>query len=334
MPTKDLYAVLEVSSRASPEVIKASYLALIKTAHPDHGGSNPRAVALNEAYGVLSDPDKRKAYDRSRKASDGTLTIGNYVILEEIAEGGFGVTYKGRHVLNDELVCIKHCSHVSAVHDEVLIKESKSVWNLPHPGLAIMRDLQRFEDGSLALIMSYVPGPTLEQVVEKVGCIDPESCGWITERILNTLLYLHHHAVIHGDLKPQNIIVQQDTHSVVLVDFGFAQSKPVSSTKGIGYTEQFSPPEQVALKPLLPASDYYSLGKVMTYALGGGIEAVKKSRVPTSVPEPMCDFIRRVTQKNILDRPQEDEDLFDQFREVRKRSFGRARSDMKPIPGL
>jgi serine/threonine protein kinase len=326
----DPYKTLEVSSRASQLVIKAAYQALMKKHHPDHGGTKEQAQELNEAYELLSDTVKRKQYDKTKNPKGGTV-IGNYKVLEDIAEGGFGVTYKGEHVITKDPVCIKHCSMVSAAHDKILIQEMKSIWDLRHYALPVMRDLQRLDDGSLALIMSYIKGPTLEQIVEKAGKIEPESTAWIVERILNALLYLHHHGVIHGDIKPQNVIIQPDTHSVVLVDFGLAMVKPGSSDKSLGYTPVFASPEQIDGKALLPASDYYSLGMLMVYALNGG-KRMDKKEVPSNVPDPMCDFIQKITKKDILQRPQRD--LFDEFVEVRHKSFGRSRSGMKNIPGF
>ena len=326
----DPYRTLEVDKRASDLVVKAAYHALIGKHHPDHGGDERQAKRVNEAYQILSDADKRREYDREAGATSGTV-IGNYKILEEIAEGGFGVTYKGEHTMTKDLVCIKHCSQVSAAHDAVLIQETKAIWDLRHYAMPVMRDLARLDDGSLALIMSYIPGPTLEKIVEKVGKMDPETVAWITDRILNALLYLHHHGVIHGDIKPQNVIIQPETHSVVLVDFGLAMVKPGASTKSLGYTPVFAAPEQISGKTLLPASDYYSLGMLMTYALNGGKDMDKK-RVPVSVPDPMVNFITSVTRKNILERPQDD--LFDTFVKVRQQSFGRTRSGMRNIPGF
>lgn len=326
----DPYKLLEVSNRASPLVIKAAYQALMKKYHPDHGGSKKQAQELNEAYELLSDPANRKTYDKGNNDKKGTV-IGNYKVLEAIAEGGFGSTYKGEHVITKDPVCIKHCSMVSSAHDKVLIQEMKSIWDLRHYALPVMRDLNRLDDGSLALIMSYIAGPTLEQIVEKVGRIEPESTAWIMERILNALLYLHHHGVIHGDIKPQNVIIQPATHSVVLVDFGLAMVRPGSSDKSIGYTPVFASPEQIDGRTLLPASDYYSVGMLMVYALNGG-KHMDKKQVPSDVPDPMCDFIHRITKKDILQRPQRD--LFDEFVEVRKKSFGRTRSGMKNIPGF
>lgn len=326
----DPYKTLEVSNRASPLVIKAAYHALVKKYHPDQGGTKEQFQELQEAYGMLSDDSKRKAFDKKANSKTGTV-IGSYKVLSAIAEGGFGSTYKGEHLITKDPVCIKHCSMVSPAHDAVLIQEMKSIWDLRHYALPVMRDLQRLDDGSLALIMSYIPGPTLEQIVEKAGKLEAESTAWITERILNALLYLHHHGVIHGDIKPQNVIIQPTTHSVVLVDFGLAMVKPGSSEKSAGYTPVFASPEQIKGKVLLPASDYYSVGMMMVYALNGGKHMGKKI-VPSNVPDPMAEFISRITKDEVLLRPQED--LFDEFVKVRHESFGRARSGMKNIPGF
>lgn len=115
----DHYRTLEVDKRAGDLVIKAAYHALIGKHHPDKGGDEKLAKRLNEAFQILSDADKRREYDRERGATTGTV-IGNYKILSEIAEGGFGVTYKGEHTMTKDLVCIKHCSQVSAAQMWVL----------------------------------------------------------------------------------------------------------------------------------------------------------------------------------------------------------------------
>jgi serine/threonine protein kinase len=331
------YAALEVSHRASAEVIKAAYHALAKANHPDLHPGNKKAADIfreaNEAFSVLSDPAKRKEYDTSLKTPATDTILGNYKVLEPIAEGGFGMTYKGEQVINKQLVCIKHCSEVSAAHDAVLIAEANAIWDLRHYALPAMRDMHRLDDGSLALIMSYIPGPTLEQIVEKAGKLDAETCSWIVERILNALLYLHHHGVVHGDLKPQNVVVQQETHSVVLLDFGLSVVKPTSSTKAKGYTPIFAPPEQIAMKPLLPQSDFYSLGMLMLYLLSGGdMKVVERLEVPQQTPVVIQQFIKSLVARDILARP--DGDLFEKFRAIRLEAFGRARSGMKAITGL
>ncbi len=329
----DLYQVLEVSPRARLSVIEAAYRALMKDHHPDVGASGLIARDLNEAHDILTDSLKRKDYDRARHADD--KNIGPYKVLDVIAEGGFGRTYRAEHKILKELVCIKDCSNVRPEDSPMLIDECKVLWDLRHYALPAMRDLIQLDDGRIFLVMSYIPGLTLEKHVKKTGAMDPEAVAWITERILNALNYIHRHGVIHGDLKPQNIIVQDDKHMAVLVDFGLSLVKPTRTSEAKGYTEFFAPPEEIAGKPLLPESDYYSLGMTMLYALSGGAEHVARKMVPSDVPDEMCQFVRRLIAHDIKGRPQYGkEDLCDTIVELRNKVFGRRRSFMKPIAGV
>lgn len=325
----DLYALLQVHPRAQQEVIDAAYKSLLKLCAPRAmGDSEALASRLGEAHVILSNPRERRKYDDYRKSSSGEM-LGPYRLIKRIAEGGFGVTYKAEHTLLREHSCIKHCSEISPAAEEILKQETKSIWNLRHYGLPNMRDLLKLEDGSYALAMSWIEGPTLQQAIEKNGRPDPENVAWAAERILNTLVYLHHHGVIHGDIKPQNIIVQEKTHIVVLVDFGLSVVKPSAASGSKGYTDLFSPPEQIVGKTLVPGCDFYSLGMTMLYALGGSFKSVERKEVPADLPDPMCDFIKKLIVRNVLERPTNTEQLFEEFKRVRLESFGRDHSNMK-----
>lgn len=334
MTGQDYYRCLEVIPTAHPEVVSAAYRALMEIYHPDHRstGDTESATLLNEAFAVIGNEAKRADYDR-QIAKPLQRQIGNYRILDLIAEGGFGKTYRAEHILTRELVCIKHCSHISAVNEALLIQEAKCIWDLRHFSIPVMRDLLKFDDGSLGLVMSYIPGPTLAKIVEKNGRIDPEHVAWIAERMLNVLKYLHYHGVVHGDVKPQNIILQPESHTLVLVDFGLSLVKPTSSSNALGYTVLFAPPEEVEGKPIIPESDFYSLGMTMIYALNGGdVDRVERREIPVSTPNPLSDFVGRLVNRNPLLRPNwEKEDLTDTISKVRKDAFGRDRSGMKPL---
>lgn len=331
------YEVLQVHPRADGDVIKAAYHALMKKFHPDRDPDHKElARKINEAYEVLSDEDKRKEYDQKIFDLDGII-IGEYRVLRAIAEGTMGRTYEAEHLLIGEKVCVKHCSHVSALAEEILFDEARAIWDLRHYAIPAMRNVLKLDDGTIALIMSYVAGPTLFQIVEKNGRMDSEHVAWITERLLNALSYLHHHGVIHGDIKPQNIIVQPDKHMAVLVDFGLSRIKPAADSRSLGYTELFAPPEAVSQKkPLLPESDFFSLGKTMLYALNGGSEKhVQANEIPDNVPDPLCRFIASLIKHNPLQRPNWGKlDLCEIFQKVRVDSFGRKNSGMKPIPNF
>lgn len=255
--------------------------------------------------------------------------VGNYRLIEPIAEGGFGVTYRAEHVLVGELVCIKHANNVSPDDTKIMLEEAKAIWDLRHYAIPTMRDVIEMPDGSLALVMSYVPGPTISQIVEKKKKLDPEHVAWITERVLNGLHYLHFHGVVHGDVKPQNIIVQPKQHMATLVDYGLSSIKPKSSTNTKGYTPVFAAPELEAGNPPLPESDFYGLGMTMIFALGGDVQA---KQVPDKTPEPMCEFIKKLIKINPLQRPNWQKiKLMDEIKIVRQKSFGRTYSGMKPL---
>jgi serine/threonine protein kinase len=210
------------------------------------------------------------------------------------------------------------------------------MWELRHFAIPSVRDVIRLDDGSLALISSFIEGLTVEQIVDKIGPIPAEHLAWMVERILNALWYIHERGVIHGDLKPQNIIVQHKTHTACIVDFGLSMIKPLSTDKCIGYTEYFAPPEQIQGKPLVPESDFYSLGIFMIYALcGGDMKRVVARNVPHDLPDPMSDFIKRLIVRDVLNRPSwHNENIFETFQKVRQQSFGRGHTNMSPIPGL
>lgn len=326
-PSADLYAVLEVSPRASKEVIHAAYRALSMA----NKNSEKRLLSLNVAKDILLDDDKRDDYDKHRDGDAKGKQIGNYRILEKIAEGGFGKTYKGEQITLKAPVCIKHAHKVSPQDEEIMLQEASAIWDLRHYGIPNIRDVLRLDDGSIALVMSYVAGPTLAQIIEKnKGGIDAEHVAWISERVLNILKYLHYHSVVHGDIKPSNIIVEPDSHTVVLVDYGLSLIRPSAKTMNKGYTEAFAAPEQMKGGTLLPETDIYGLGMTMIAALGGD---VMDKKVPAKTPDALCALIKRLIAYDVLARPGNwhKEDLGKTIQEAREKDFGRKSSDMKPL---
>ncbi len=328
---KDLYFILGVHPTAGIEVIDAAHRALLKLYAPRTDKDSDRmAKAIGEAHQILSNSRDRRLYDDYRKGSPSVVTgLGPYKIKRRVAEGGFGITYEAEHQHIGERSCIKQCKEISPAATEILKQETRALWNLSHYGIPAMRDFLELDDGSNALVTSWIEGPTLEKLVETHGRIDPENVAWMTERLLNTLGYLHYHGVVHGDIKPQNIIVQPESHIVVLVDFGLAMVKPTSKSGSKGYTEVFSPPEQLAGKTMVPGSDLYSLGMTMLYALNGGVEGVQKRHVPAAVPDPMVSFIKQLIVQDVLHRPRNAAKLYEGFPSLRQACFARKQSNMK-----
>jgi serine/threonine protein kinase len=318
----DLYNILEVHPKAPQEVLKASYRALVKMHQLDH----KRMVDLNEAHEVLCNEKKRTEYDKKREIKG--KIVNGYKILNVIAEGGFGRTYQAEQVISGLPVCIKHAHKISAYDEEILLEEARAIWDMRHYGIPAMRDIIKIED-ALALVMSYIPGETLANIVKDTNYLDPEDVAWITERVLNILLYLHKNGVCHGDVKPQNIIIQEDKHMVVLVDYGLASIRPSGKDCNKGFTPYFGAPEQIDGGPVIPETDFYGLGMTMVYALGGDLNDKK---VPAKVPDVMCQFIKDMIRVEVLSRPNwEKKNLCEEIQNVRQKAFGRKYTSMKPL---
>jgi len=335
---KDHYKTLQVAAHADLKIIKAAHKQLMRIYHPDSGKDDEIAKEINESFAILNDNNKRKKYDQQLADLRGKQ-IGNFRLIEKIAEGGYGSTYRAEHVITGKLACVKHRPETSPDLDKIIIDETKSIWDLRHFAIPTVKDLHQLDDGTYALIMSFIPGDTIEQIVEEKGKLDPETVCWITDRILNAYTYLHTHSVIHGDMKPQNVIIQEKDHTVVIIDYGLAMVRPQKGQRSKGYTEIFAPPEQMISLPLIPQSDYYSLGMTMLYMLNGNLVNTQAQQIPSTTPKPLCDFIYKLLKRDAMSRPRfvartdgkKDVTLQDQLVETRMKSFGRASSMLKGI---
>ena len=250
------------------------------------------------------------------------VTIGNYKIIRQIGEGGFGRTYEAEHILAPKIkACLKQSINITSEHAKILEREAELMAKIHHYSLPAFRDLIKDSDGSYILVMSFEEGRTLDKVIEKHKALHPEEVAWITHRLLGATYYLHSHGVIHGDIKPTNIIVQPKEHNAILIDYGLSSISPDRNTKSIGYTPVFAEPEIISGKPPLPESDLYSLGLTMLYALGG--DPLTRS-FPDHVPNKLQDFYNSFIRNNPLERTSWDkEDLVRKLSEVRREVFGR-----------
>ena len=329
----NFYELLQVRPTADQEVIEAAAKALLKKAHPDKGGEDALTKELIVAKNTLADAKLRADYNAKLRADTHGNVIGSYRLVRLMAEGGFGRVYEGIHTVVNEKVCIKHNINISNYDTQLFLKEARSIWNLRHHALPTIRDMILLEDGSCALIMTYIEGPTLLELVERYAAkkqlIDPENICWIMDRCLDALRYTHFNGVIHGDVKPQNIIVQPDHHTAVVVDFGLASIKPTAKSRPDGFTPLFAAPESLTDKPPLPESDLYSLGMTMIFALGGD---VKTKKVPSSVPKPVRDFLSDLVVFEVNNRPHwKKVDLLEELRKVRIAAFGREHTKNKKL---
>jgi len=153
-----------------------------------------------------------------------------------------------------------------------LKKEGEIISKLSHPNIVGILDI--FEENNTAyLVMQYIEGESLNDIIRKKGKIDEIQALQYTEQICAALTKIHSKRVLHLDIKPSNILIDEDNH-VKLIDFGISkqydETEHETSNTPIGISAGYSPIEQYGmLKSFLPPTDIYSAGATLYKMLTG-----------------------------------------------------------------
>ncbi len=201
---------------------------------------------------------------------DGHWRLGNYEILEEIGRGGMGVIYRARQRHSRRIVAIKRVLRYQADSPETLKRfrrEAEAASSLEHPNILPIHEVGQGENGSPFFSMKYAAGGSLQKA-SLVLCKDPRECVRLMAKVARAVQYGHEHGVLHRDLKPGNILL--DDHGEPFVtDFGLAKwldtTTDLTRTLAIFGTPGYIAPEQAKgpAAKLTPAADVYSLGAVL-----------------------------------------------------------------------
>ena len=203
---------------------------------------------------------------------------GKYEILEKIREGGMGAIYKVRHRLLDEIRVIK-LMRQQLVEDEELkarfLREARLAIKLRHPNIAQLYDFTVDDDGTAFIVMEFIDGMTLEDVLSFHG---PPPLGLaleIAQQSLRAIAYLHLKGLIHRDISPDNLMLTVDTDGqplVKLIDLGIAKIQGTGGESHLTQTGTFlgkiryAPPEQFGAdgaSMVDSRGDLYSFGVVL-----------------------------------------------------------------------
>lgn len=201
------------------------------------------------------------------------LLENRYQILEKVGEGGMAQVYRGMDIKLNRPVAIKILyEHLS--NDQDFLRrfklEAKAAAKLSHPAIVNVYDEGETE-GLHYIIMEYVDGFTLKDIILREGNLESEEAARITLQICDALIHAHNQNIIHRDIKPQNIIVSREGR-VKVADFGLARAATdatITYGKSLFGSVYYSSPEQARGRSADLKTDIYSLGIVLYEMLTG-----------------------------------------------------------------
>jgi TolB-like protein/predicted Ser/Thr protein kinase len=201
----------------------------------------------------------------------GELFAGRYVVEALLGRGGMGAVYRVRDGKLDEVVALKLLTLETKSAQERFVSEVKLARRVTHPNVARTHDFG--EDGLVRfLTMEYVPGTTLERIIEQRAPMATRPLVELATQITAGLAAAHAAGVVHRDLKPANVLVGDDGR-VIITDFGIARATSQESGTRTGTmlgTPHYMAPEQVLGRPTDARSDLYAMG-VILYEMACGV---------------------------------------------------------------
>jgi serine/threonine-protein kinase len=201
----------------------------------------------------------------------GTLIDGRYRVVQKIGAGGMADVYRAEDTHLGRDVALK-LLHARFAQDREFVerfrREASSAAGLQHPNVVGVYDRGEF-DGTYYIAMEYCEGRSLKDIVARTA-LDPQRAIAIAKQILVAARFAHRRNVIHRDLKPHNVILD-DEDNVKVTDFGIARAgaSDITEVGAIMGTAQYLSPEQAQGRPVTEASDLYSIGIVLFEMLTG-----------------------------------------------------------------
>ena len=246
-----------------------------------------------------------------------------YEIIRSIGEGGMANVYLGYDTILDRNVAIK-ILRGDLSNDEKFVRrfqrEALSASSLAHPNIVEMYDVGE-DDGLYYIVMEYVDGKTVKQLLKKRGNLTISETIDIMLQLTDGMSHAHDSYIVHRDLKPQNIMIKDDGQ-IKITDFGIAMalnSTQLTQTNSVMGSVHYLPPEQASGKGSTIKSDIYSMGIIFYELLSGSLPfrgdnaveiALKHMRDPLpslrddnpAIPQSIENIIKRATAKNPKNR--------------------------------
>lgn len=260
--------------------------------------------------------------------------IGKYLLQKEIGRGTCGVVYAAYDPFVARDVAIKLAVTNSAMdpgesihQNREFFAEAHAAGMLHHPHIVSVYDAG-VEDGISYIVMEYVDGETLAEIARPPREMSPEQVTDIMFQCAKALDYSHKRGVLHRDIKPGNIMLDQDGVAKIM-DFSIAevlQGETVMRPESVVGSPAFMSPEQIRKADMGPSSDLYSLGAVMYYLLCGEppymaqdirrlLDMIRLAPIPDprmkrpEIPDSLVRILTRLQDKNPTKRYQSGQEL-------------------------
>jgi len=227
-------------------------------------------------------------------ATGKVLQGGKYSLDQLLGQGGFGITYKATHHYLGQTVVIKTLNPANQNHpqfaklEQQFQDEGRRLALCVHPNIVRVNDFF-IEEGVPYLVMDYIPGETLEEVVFPDTPMPEAIAIHYIRQVGAALQVVHQNGLLHRDIKPQNIILRQNTQEVVLIDFGISRefTPGVTQTHTSMISEGYAPVEQyIAQQQRTSASDVYGLTATLYALLTAQVPVASILRDRQTMPTP------------------------------------------------
>jgi serine/threonine protein kinase len=242
----------------------------------------PKPLAGRRGHGAAPpvDDDGASAHhpgaddDGERTWQPGEVIVATYVVDRQLGQGGMGAVYLATDRISGQRVAIKVLPASLARERDIrerFVMEARALAALDHPGIVPLVTFALDGDERF-LVMKYVAGESLEALLRREGVLAPARARGILRAMCAALAYAHTKGVIHRDIKPTNILIDDNDH-VVIVDFGIARSldrgRRVTETGMLMGTPQYMSPEQISGDDVDGRADLYACGLVLFEMLAG-----------------------------------------------------------------
>jgi len=204
-------------------------------------------------------------------------SVGKYRVLGQIGRGSMGVVYKALDPEIERIVAIKMLRGVFQRSDQSeqnyygsLRDEARSAGNLRHPNIITVFEVNT-DSSSPYIVMDYLDGKGLDLLIKSAGLLSPELCIYYLAQAALGLDYAHDRGIIHCDVKPSNLLVEDGTQQLYILDFGIAKfaSGPTILDSPVVGTPAYMSPEQIMNEKLDGQTDVFSLGIVAFELING-----------------------------------------------------------------